>query len=493
VANNNKFQALREKLENSSLGHGKFGRNVITIIAGTTFAHAIAMAAMPLLARLFSPSDFGLLASYAVVAQILSIIACFGYQNALVLPKRQSSAAMLLIMCLGTIIVVSAATGVIITFFASEISALLGIPELAKWLWLIPFSMIALAGFETFSTWSTRNKDFSGISRATVTRRLVITSSQIGLGTTAAQSSGLIVGQVFGNMAGFLILAHKGLKYLPTGIGQKFRLSRARMLIYRYRQFPGFGLLATLTAALARNLPVVSLGYFFGPAVVGFFAMAYQLVAGPVQIGAASLTPVFFERANRAYNDGDLASLTLTAYQRLTIIVTTPMALLFMASPELIALILGDQWIESGFYLRWITLWLFFIATGSTLHKVFAITERQNELAYLNGLLFIISAMTLAGGGMTGDPHLAVAAFCISSSVVWLLLALRVIHIAGARIRSAIMIMGKEIGMALPFLGIMAIVKFLTPSSLLVTLTFCALLAVFGVSRVRHILSEQRH
>ena len=276
-------------------------------------------------------------------------------------------------------------------------------------------------------------------------------------------------------------------------IGKQFRLSRIRTLLYRYRQFPGFGLLASLTSALARNLPVIGLGYFFGPAVVGFFSMAYRLVAGPVQVGAASLTRVFFERANRAYNDGDLASLTLTAYQRLAIIVTTPMALLFMASPELITLILGDQWIESGFYLRWITLWLFFVATGSPMHKIFAITERQNELAYLNGLLFIISALALVGGGMTGDPHLTVAAFCISSSVVWLLLGLRVIHISGARIRSAIVILGKEIGMALPFVGLMAIVKSLTPNPLLVTLTFCALLAAFGGSRVRQILSKQRH
>jgi len=94
---------------------------------------------------------------------------------------------------------------------------------------------------------------------------------------------------------------------------------------------------------------------------------------------------------------------------------------------------------------------------------------------------------------MTGNSYLTVAAFCISSSIVWLLLGMRVIHIAGARISSAIVIMGKEIGMALPFIGLMAIVRFLTPNPLLVTMTFCALLAVFVGSRARQILSKQRH
>jgi O-antigen/teichoic acid export membrane protein len=294
-------------------------------------------------------------------------------------------------------------------------------------------------------------------------------------------------------MAGFLVLARRGLKHMPRGILKRINPHRVRVLIYRYRQFPGFGLLATFISAVSRNMPIIGLGYFFSPAIVGFFAMAFRLVAGPVQIGANSITRVFFERANRSARTGDLASLTLTAFQRLTIIVMTPMALLCIAAPELIALLLGDQWSESGIYLRWITLWLFFVATGSPLHRIFTVTEKQHELAYLNGFLFIVSGAAIVVGGMIGNAEQTVAAFCLSSSAVWMLFGFRVIQVAGARIQAATQIMLKEVAITLPFAGAMALVRYATPDPVLVTLAFFVLLAVFGISRVRNILSAKRH
>ena len=64
-----------------------------------------------------------------------------------------------------------------------------------------------------------------------------------------------------------------------------------------------------------------------------------------------SVTRVFFERANRAHQAGNLATLTLRAYRRLVIIVLTPLLLLYVIAPDATALILGEEGSQTGVYI----------------------------------------------------------------------------------------------------------------------------------------------
>ena len=103
-------------------------------------------------------------------------------------------------------------------------------------------------------------------------------------------------------------------------------MRRMLILLHRYRRFPIYDLSSSVTAAIARNLPVLLLSYFFTPAVVGFFAVGYRMVAGPLQIGAASVTQVFFQRANEARQAGNLDNITQQAFERLAAIFMTPLS-----------------------------------------------------------------------------------------------------------------------------------------------------------------------
>ena len=50
----------------------EFSRNVLTLMTGTTIAQAIPIAISPILTRIYSPEDFGLLALFLAVFSILS-------------------------------------------------------------------------------------------------------------------------------------------------------------------------------------------------------------------------------------------------------------------------------------------------------------------------------------------------------------------------------------------------------------------------------------
>ena len=64
------------------LPRNRFARSVSVLVGGTAAGQIIVMAASPILTRLYSPEDFGLLSVYAGLLGILGVIASLRYQLA---------------------------------------------------------------------------------------------------------------------------------------------------------------------------------------------------------------------------------------------------------------------------------------------------------------------------------------------------------------------------------------------------------------------------
>ena len=454
-------------------------------------SQALTLAAMPVLSRMYSPAAFGLLAIFMVLGNMASQFSCMGYQGSVVLPKRDKSAFTLWAACLGIGFIVSTITLIAVLFSAPAIATLLGNPELAEWLWLVPVTMFIWAGFEATSYWCTRQKMFTEISRGVVTTRGSTIAFQLGFGLAQNTSAaGLINGYVLGPLTGLIILLQQGLKNIPNHYWAGLRLNTAYLLLRRYKHFLGYGLLSNFTAAALRSLPVLVLGFFFSPAIVGLFSMANRLVTAPFQLVTNSLFRVFFERANRAKKDGNLAALTARLYERLIMLLTTPLALLGIAAPDLVVILLGERWQGTSIYLQWLSGWLLFVSAISPLDRLFLIEERQIELAAINVLLFGAGLGSLVAGGIMDDATLAVAMFCVSTTLVRIGQGLRVMKIAGAKARTIFDAPIRELLYTAPLVAAMLGTRYITDNTLIVLFAFVILNGVFVLSRAKSIIKS---
>ena len=70
----------------------EFTRNVLTLMTGTTIAQAIPIAISPILTRLYTPKDFGVLALFVAITSIFGSIANGRYELAIMLPKKDEDA-----------------------------------------------------------------------------------------------------------------------------------------------------------------------------------------------------------------------------------------------------------------------------------------------------------------------------------------------------------------------------------------------------------------
>lgn len=485
-----KIAVFKKKLEGAAPQPDSFLRNVLTLATGTTISQIITLAALPILTRIYTPADFGLLAAFTVLSTILSTLACLGYEPAVVLPKRNGTALCLWVLCIQAGLAVTTTSAIIFMIWPAEVAKLAGNAQLADFLQLVPIVVFAWAVTVATTQWCTRYREFSAISASNMSNRFTSVTTQVGLGAlpSVAGSLSLIIGFLLGSLAGMAVLLQHFRKTIQPGLWKSVRLKRVFALLYYYRSYPGYGLSSNFIGAIVRALPVFSLGYFFNSAAVGYFALANQLVAAPVQLITNSIVDVFFERAKRANIDGDVAEVTARIYGSLIALLLTPLALLSIAAPEMMILILGDEWVQTGVYIRWLAIWFFFLSGITPLFRIFLVLNRQRELALINVASLLVSAGCLLAGGLYGDATQIIIWFCIGSALVRTGEALRVMHITGNPMRLVAELPAKELIKSAPFILPMLLAHFLTENTLIISGLFLLLLGIFGATRLKSII-----
>jgi O-antigen/teichoic acid export membrane protein len=197
---------------------------------------------------------------------------------------------------------------------------------------------------------------------------------------------------------------------------------------------------------------------------------------------------VFFERAKRANIDGDVAAVTARIYGTLISFLMTPLALLSIAAPELISLLLGDEWLQTGIYMRWLAIWFFFLSGITPLYRIFLVLNRQRELAAINVISLLVSAGTLLVGGLYGNATEIIILFCAGSALVRTGEALRVMHITGNDMRLVAELPSKELLKSAPLILPMLLAHFITDNTLIISGLFLLLLGLFGMTRLKSII-----
>ncbi|HEY9742960.1 MAG TPA: hypothetical protein V6C90_20940, partial [Coleofasciculaceae cyanobacterium] len=81
-----------KNFKNQYLTGKSFTANVLTLTTGTAVAQAITIVATPILVRIYTPKDFGLLAVLTTITGTVSIVASWRYETAIVLPDNDEDA-----------------------------------------------------------------------------------------------------------------------------------------------------------------------------------------------------------------------------------------------------------------------------------------------------------------------------------------------------------------------------------------------------------------
>lgn len=415
---------IRGLKKNSFIG------NVSQLVGGTAFAQLVSVLVLPVLTRLYSPSDFSVLALYASMLSFLSIIACLRLEIAIPLPSSEGVAARLLALAISFVLIYSFFI-LSLLYFSSDFKGLLGYEVLGSYVYLLPIGVFFSGLYAATQYWATRNKKFVEIRRSRVVQSLSGASAQLSFGVFGFTSFGLIFGQLLNSGAGVLrlgALAYCDIRRLSSEI-------RPRALwhtLVEYKNFPKYSTLEALSNSGGTHLPVIIIASLLVGPEAGFLMLASRVMAVPIALIGGAVSQVYLSRAPAEFRAGNLGVFTLEVVAGLF---KSGVALLFLigsVSPFLVPYVFGSDWARTGELVLIMTPWFVMQFISSPVSMTLHVTGQQRTALGLQliGLIMRVGAVLV---GLYFAQNIVVELFAFASFlfyVIYLVVVLRVLNIS---------------------------------------------------------------
>ena len=393
-------------------------RNVSILMGGTAAGQGMMLIAAPLLTRLYSPEDFGLLAVFTALMSITGIIVTLRYHMAIPLPKDEKEAAHIVVLSMLVVLCMTFLSSLIVHFFKIPITRMFNLPDLADYLWLLPMGVLLLGMYDVFNYWAIRAKSFPAIARTRIAKSfgtLAVQLGGFGLGPLA-----LLLGQIVGLALGSASLAAMSIRN-NRAVFRMVQLKGIRIAANRYRRFPLYSTWGGIFNTVGLQLPPLMFAALFNPAVAGLYALAHRALAMPMSLVGTSIADVFFSEAATARRDGKLSELVDQIHKKLVQIAMPPTLLLLVVAPDLFHMIFGDAWRQAGEVARWLAPMLYIQFIISPLSRIFIVLERQAQGTILQAVLLFSRITAVAIGAWLGDFLMAVIIYGAASAMCYLL------------------------------------------------------------------------
>lgn len=431
------------------LPKSRFARGVTVLASGTAAGQAIVVLASPVLTRLYTPDDFGVLAVYASFLGIVTVAASLRYQLAIPLPRSDGSAANILALSLICAGIVTAVIALIVTVFGDSIVVWTNTPMLAPYLWLLPVGVALGGAYQAFNYWAVRKRAFTRIAGTKLQQGGGMVATQIGLGFAHFGPLGLILGQVVGQAAGLTNLVRSAWREDRSAL-LRIRGDRIRWAARRYRRFPYFSTWSAVANKAGSQLPLVLFAALFSPAVAGLYLLAHRVLSMPMSLLGQAIGQVFHSSAAEARRDNQLNAITLQSFSGLARIGVGPIMLIAITAPELFAFVFGAEWRDAGIYVQWMAPWLTIVFITSPLSNLVSVMERQVADLVFQVLLLVLRCTAIVIGAFMGGPVLAIALFSTTSFLVWMVFAIWLLHATGITMRQWLRVLGTELTSLVP-------------------------------------------
>jgi len=401
---------------------------VAKLAGGTLIGHGITGAALLVLARLYTPSEFGVFAMYSAVIYVLAVAVCLRLDVAIALPEQDERAFEVFSLAILATLAIAALTAAIL---AAIPAALLGgenLHGIAPYLWLIPVNLLALGVFSAMQNWFIRRKGYNLLAASRVSQSGAAAAAQVILGALGSGVIGLIVGLILTSAAGAAFMA-KSMLADVRGLAPGFRWTALRSTLSRYRAFPQFSVWEALANSAAIQLPIFLIGLVAGTAELGQVTLAMMVVQAPMALFGTSAAQVFLSQAPERARNGQLHAFTVQTMRSLAIAGFPLLIALGLAAPFLFPLLFGPEWSRAGLLVSWMTPWLLLQFVSSPVSSVLSITGHLGigMVLQVGGLLFRTGAIVAAA---YFDSRFVSEAFAVSGAIFYLIYSVVILRLA---------------------------------------------------------------
>jgi O-antigen/teichoic acid export membrane protein len=385
-------------------------RGGVAIILSQGTGAVLQLGTLLVLARLLSPTDYGLQAMVLSLTNLVSLLKDAGLNFSTVnkedLTHEQVS----------TLFWINAALGLMLTLVVALASHFLSVFYRDPRLFWITMASSTIFLFNSLSVQHRALLDRS--MRFTAGATIDITSGI--LGTVVA------IGMAVGGFGYWALICQNISLPIFGMIGLWFAMP---WLPGRPRWSPelrsmvkagGTVTLNTIVMYFAYNTEKILLGRFWGPAPLGIYGRAYQLANLPAQQVTGSVGAVAFPMLSRMQNDPPRLRRSYLKSHSLVVSITVPLVISFaFFANEIVGVLLGPKWQGTAPVLRLLTPAMLVIALMNPISYILRATgqvERSLKISFLIAPVVILGIVC----GLRFGPNGVAAGYSIAMLLLWI-------------------------------------------------------------------------
>ncbi len=353
-----------------------FTKNVGKLFAGNGISMAINLLALPVLSRLYTPEEFGSVALYVALAQLIAVFISGRYDYALMLPRKNGEALKVALSGLILSFYLSILVAVALFFSYDRLLSLFPHPIYAKLIWLLPILGFLLSIRQMLSMWFSRRSRFGFTSQSKVLQTVVANGVRIPRVIYANGIAGLWMGFVVSELVALV----QGLFFFWK---HDRRLLRAvertefKETLVKYASFPMYSMPVSFLNSVSSNLLIYAFSYAFSASVVGLYERFSKMISVPLDMVSSSFSIVFFQKMalvsskQRFYRRAYLLSLLLGGLMNLPIV---------FWGPEIFGFVLGPDWLFAGEMARYLAPLMVFGFASKCIGTTFSTINRNGVM-----------------------------------------------------------------------------------------------------------------
>ena len=395
----------------------------------------VGLAASPVISRLYTREDNATLALFATVVSCAAPIVCLRFESAVSVPEDDRVAARILLAGLSATALVSIVSLILVAMGGNGFAQACRDPKLAPYLWLLPVSLLGIGVYQCLSYWVIRQRAFSINGKTRMVQGVSQAACQVGLGWTNLGSTGLILGDVLGRIAGAGTLA----RFAWAKNREAFRghtWSDIKGTAREYSAFPRVSVPATVLHTATTNFTLL-LAPIYGGVQYGLYFFGIRYLWSPVSMVAQAMAQVYLGEASKwAREDPDLMLRSFDQIcKRLAVIGIVPFSVLALLGSPITVFVFGPRWSDAGVLvqIQALSWWVMFVV-GPVINTL-NILGRQSWQLWADATGVALMALGLWMSCLRGwSIQVAVGLYSVSiiGMYIWLFFACRraiVVHV----------------------------------------------------------------
>ncbi len=316
---------------------------LIKLLSSNIAVQSLAFLLLPLLGRLYTKADYGILGMLMSAVGVLTILANGRYDQATFVSHERGKGRFILLEALGLSINLSLTLiTTLLCFVLPPFLVGTGYADTIPFLFIIPLTTFTSALFSMFAAQANVRGAYTRLSIAQGLQGIINNLSKVGLGFLSMGVWGFAIAFNFAQAIAISIISRP--KHLLSSLKHITR-HRLRVVAWYYRAFPMFTIGQATVEMMMGNLLIMFLPRFYEVDKIGMLTMLFMITRRPIQVFSDSISRVYGRRFVEAREKGQRF---LPQMLRLLGVITLGAIVVQFIIPyfieDMVAWVIGEQW-----------------------------------------------------------------------------------------------------------------------------------------------------